>query len=423
MMPPFLLLIYLSFIDWRLTGGNWCLFLEPLGLLAGAPFGGASFPESAPRFVLMRTFAPHPDKEIIMATGTIPSEMDALVLTGPGAFELRKVTVPEPGPMEVLCRVHSIAIDTGTDSKLIEGAFREPLGWPPYYPITIGHEWSGEIVALGEGVFDFQLGDRISAASHKGCGYCRNCYIGRYTLCLNHGREDRGHRQYGHSSPGAYSEYFAISVKSIYPIPDSLSYDEASLVDPAAIALHSAKRAKVSPGDTVVVFGPGGIGLLSLQCADAMGAGRVIVVGRGDRLNKAAELGAETVDFEAVDPVERIRELTDGIGADAVIETAATVQSCHQAVAVTKKGGRVCYAGVGIGDIPLPLGQITLNELDIYGLRANPNTCAEVIPLIAKGKIKVKPLITHTFPLSEFATGLETAVKRIGGAIRVIIHP
>ncbi|MFQ5915053.1 MAG: zinc-binding dehydrogenase [Nitrospinota bacterium] len=358
-----------------------------------------------------------------MATAAIPSEMDALVLTGPGAFEGRRVPVPEPGPMEVLCRVHSIAIDTGTDSALIAGAFREAWGWPPYYPITIGHEWAGEIVALGEGVFDFKPGDRISAASHKGCGWCRNCYLGRYTLCLNYGREDRGHKQYGHSSPGAYSEYFAISVKSIYPIPDSLSYDEASLVDPAAIALHSAKRAKVGPGDTVAVFGPGGIGLLSLQCAAAMGAGRVIVIGRGDRLKKAAEFGAETIDFEAEDPVKKILDVTDGIGVDAVIETAGTVQTCQQAIAVTRKGGRICYTGVTKGDIPLPLGKITLNELDVYGLRANPNTCPEVIPLIVSGRIQIKPLITHTFPLSEFAKGLETAVKRIDGAIRVIIHP
>ena len=115
--------------------------------------------------------------------------------------------------------------------------------------------------------------------------------------------------------------------------------------------------------------------------------------------------------------------MTDGVGADAVIETAGTVLSCQQAVAVTRKGGRICYTGVTLGDVPLPLAQITLNELDVYGLRANPNTCPEVIPLIEKGKVDVKSLITHTFPLKEFATGLETAVKRIDGAIRVIIHP
>lgn len=358
-----------------------------------------------------------------MATATLPSQMDALVLTGPGKFEVRKVPVPKPGPMEVLCRVRSIAIDTGTDSKLIAGAFREAWGWPPRYPFIIGHEWAGEVVAPGEGVWEFKAGDRVAAASHKGCGHCRNCYIGRYNLCLNYGNEDRGHKQYGHCSEGAYSQYFSISVKSVYPIPDSMTYDEASLVDPAAIALHSAKRAKVGPGDTVVVFGPGGIGLLSLQCAAVMGAGRVIVVGRGDRLRKAAEFGAETVDFGAADPVKTVREMTGGIGADAVIETAGKAESCKQAIAVTRKGGRICYTGVSFGDIPLPLAQITLNELDVYGLRANPNTCPEVIPLIAQGKVDVKSLITHTFPLSKFAEGLDTAVNRTGGAIRVIIHP
>ena len=356
-------------------------------------------------------------------SNSIPSEMDALVLTAPKEFEIRRVPVPEPGPMEVLARVHAIAIDTGTDGKMIEGAFRKTWNWPPHYPITIGHEWAGEVLALGEGVSDFKPGDRFAAASHKGCGYCRNCSLGRYTLCLNYGKPETGHLQYGHCSPGAYSEYFSISVKSIYPIPDSMPYDEATLVDPAAIALHSAKRAKVGPGDNVAVFGPGGIGLMALQCADAMGAGRVIVIGRGERLKKAADFGAETVDFEAVDVVKTVREMTNDIGVDAVSETAGQPKSCKEAIEIIKKGGRICYAGNTFGDIPLPLTKITLNEIDVYGLRANPNTCPEVIPLIEKGKIDVKSLITHTFPLKEFATALETAVKRIDGAIRVIIHP
>ena len=97
-----------------------------------------------------------------MPTATLPSEMDALVLTGPGAFELRKVPVPEPGPMEILCRVHSIAIDTGTDSKLIAGVFRDAWGWPPYYPITIGHEWAGEVIAQGAVGVETRINDRIA---------------------------------------------------------------------------------------------------------------------------------------------------------------------------------------------------------------------------------------------------------------------
>lgn len=358
-----------------------------------------------------------------MTIATIPSDMDALVLTGPREFEIRRVPSPETTPMEVLAKVHSIAIDSGTDSKLIEGAFRETWKWPPYYPITIGHEWAGEVLAVGEGVHDWEPGDRFAASSHKGCGHCHNCSLGRYTLCLNYGKSETGHMQYGHCSPGAYSEYFSISIKSIYRIPDELPYDEASLVDPAGIALHAAKRAKVGPGDTVAVFGPGGIGLLALQCAEAMGAGRTIVIGRGDRLKKAAGYGAETVDFEKVDVVETIQTMTNNMGVDATIETAGKPESCREAIEITKKGGRICYAGNAFGDVPLPLTKITLNELDVYGLRANPNTCPEVIPLIMKGKIDVKSLITHTFSLKDFAKGLDTAVNRVDGAIRVIIHP
>jgi L-iditol 2-dehydrogenase len=129
------------------------------------------------------------------------------------------------------------------------------------------------------------------------------------------------------------------------------------------------------------------------------------------------------VDFEATDPVKEILARTQGVGADCVIETAGTERSCQQAVEVTRKGGRICYTGVTVGLVPLPLGRITLNELDVYGLRANPNTCPEVIPLMARGTIRVKPLITHVMPRREFARGLETAVKRLDGAIRVILNP
>lgn len=243
----------------------------------------------------------------------IPLRMRAVVLTGPGEVTLQEVPTPAPGPMDVLCRVDSVYI-CGTDPHIIRGDY--PGFWPRSYPFTPGHEWAGTIVGVGEGAakFGWTVGTRVADTSHAGCGYCRMCVTGHYNLCENYGREDLGHRQYGHYTAGAYAEYVVHSVRSVFRVPPSLSLEEAAAMDPASIALHAVKRGEMDPGDTVVVVGPGPMGLTVIQCAFALGAGRVIAVGRGDRLTKAAELGAETVDFTGVDPVEAVRDRTDGKG-------------------------------------------------------------------------------------------------------------
>ena len=132
--------------------------------------------------------------------------MQALVLTAPHAFVVKEVPCPSPGANEVLCRVRAIAI-CGTDAEIIEGTFKGR--WPKAYPFIPGHEWSGEVVEAGEIAreFGFVPGTRVAGTSHSGCGYCRMCRIGRYNLCLNYGREDLGHRQYGHYTQGAYAEF------------------------------------------------------------------------------------------------------------------------------------------------------------------------------------------------------------------------
>ena len=131
---------------------------------------------------------------------------------------------------------------------------------------------------------------RVAGTSHAACGYCRNCVRGRYNICERFG-DLRVHKQYGHNVNGAYADYVVHSIKSVFAVPDALSDEEAAMLDPAAIALHTVKRGGHQPGDTVVVVGPGVMGLLVAEFAAATGAGRVIVVGRGARLEKAAALG------------------------------------------------------------------------------------------------------------------------------------
>jgi L-iditol 2-dehydrogenase len=358
-----------------------------------------------------------------MTVGQLPSTMRALHLLGPDEFEVATVDVPEPGPIEVLCRVHSVAI-CGTDKELISGKFRK-RGWPRSYPYTPGHEWSAEVVALGEGAegFGFAVGDRVAGTAHAGCGYCRMCLTGRYNLCDNYGREDLGHHHYGHYSTGALRHYHNASIKSLFHLPDSMTLEQGALVDASSIALHAVKRGGVEPGDTVAIIGPGAQGLLAGQCAFALGASRVIMVGRGERLAKAEEMGMETVDNTAIDGVEAVRALTGGRGAHMTVDTAARGETPREAVDMTRKGGRVALIGVPLEPCVLPLQRIVFEEMDVFGVRANPNTCAEIIPLIASGTIDVETVTTHAFPLEEFETAYETFTKRIDGALKVLVQP
>ena len=235
----------------------------------------------------------------------IPAKMKACLLTAVNKFEIREVPVPETDFGEVLCRVRAVAI-CGTDPEIVDGTHLA-RGWPPQYPFVMGHEWSGEVVKVGPGVTEFQEGDRVAGEAHKGCGICGNCVKGNYTLCLNYGKKETGHRHYGFTVPGANCEFNAYSIKAVKKIPDRLSFADASLVDTAGVALHGIQLIGITPGGTVAIYGPGPIGLCALQIARGLGAGNTIMVGRGRRLQAAKEIGADFgIDFEKEDPVKRI---------------------------------------------------------------------------------------------------------------------
>ncbi len=353
----------------------------------------------------------------------VPVKMKAMVLTEPGKWEVKEVSVPEPGPEEVLCRIDAVAI-CGSDPEIVHGGLAGT--WPPSYPFIAGHEWAGTVVSLGEKVREFKAGDRVAGEAHKGCGYCRNCLKGNYNLCLNYGKNETGHRHYGFTSQGAYAQYNTYHIKSISKIPDSVSFKEAAMCDTAGVALHGLELAGVEPGCTAVVIGPGPIGMMAMKLAKAMGAARVIVVGRMPRLQTAENLGAdELVDFSACDPVEEVRRRTDGLGADLVLECSGAPGTIVQALSMCGKGGKVVMLGVAKDGVTeaIPLKYTTHNELTLYGSRANPNAGRKVIQMIAGKRIEVKDMVTHTFSLDEVDLAFETFEKRLGGAMKVVIYP
>lgn len=349
--------------------------------------------------------------------------MTAAVLVDWGRVELQEVPVPEVKPDEVLCRVHSTAV-CGTDPHIIEGHFKGR--WPRAFPFIPGHEWAGTVVEVGEQAraLGWQEGDRVAGTSHSGCGHCPMCRTGRYNLCDNYGNEKAGHRQYGHYVNGSYADYIAASVKSIFRIPPEMSLEQGSQVDGTSIALHSLKRGHIRPGDVVAIIGPGPMGLQAYLAARALGAGRIFVIGYGERLERASKLGAETIDSKAVDPAEAIREANAARGADLVVDCAGVTESVKHSLEVVGKGGRAVLTGIPREEVGLDLRRLVLEEIDVYGVRANSdNDMQETIALIASGSVPVEKLITHRFPLEEFHTAYDIFVNRKDGALKVLVQP
>lgn len=350
---------------------------------------------------------------------SIPKMMKAMTLTAYDHLKLASVPVPQPGPGEVLCRIKSVAI-CGSDPKMIHGGYAF-TNWPPYYPFIMGHEWAGQIVALGEGVEDFKIGDRVAGEAHVGCGKCDNCKRGHYTVCLNYGHDghdgglDLGHRHYGFYWQGANAEYNVYKTSALHRIPDNVSYDVASMCDCAG----------VTPGGTSVVFGPGPIGLCAMQECKALGSGRVIMIGRGKKLEKARELGADVcIDFEKEDPVQRVLELTGGVGADEVMECSGAADSPMKACKLVRKTGSVALiATYHDPDVLIPVNTVNFNEIRIVGSKANPNVSEEVLNFFSTGAIQGEKLITHTFPLEEYEKAVDIFEHKKENSIKVVIHP
>ncbi len=353
-------------------------------------------------------------------TGHIGRMMRAAVTHDWNDIRVEQVPVPELQTGEVLVRVGACSI-CGTDLKMLAGVYRGL--WPPTLPFIQGHEWGGTVVALGDGAVGLKVGDRVVAENHKGCGRCTNCKRGLYNLCESSTTGNSAHKIYGHTAPGAFAEYAARPVELLHKLPDTISFEEACLVNQGALGLHAVRRCGIEAGDTVAVIGPGLIGLVTIQLAKASGAARVIAVGSGPRLELAETLGAdEVVDFASSDPLAAIQKLTNRRGVDCAFECAGSPDAVRTALGCTRRGGRVGLIGLtGNGAVEFDTDRLALDEIAVYGVRSSPNTYPELIELIAAGKVDVEKLISRVYPLERIAEAIEAFRRRDGGAIRIVI--
>ncbi len=338
------------------------------------------------------------------------------VAKGVGNIEVRDVPEPSPEPGWVKIEVKAAAI-CGTDLHIRHDKF--PY-WPP---VTLGHEFSGVIAELGEGVDDWQLGERVVAEPHSlACGKCWLCRTGSPQIC---GEK----RSPGWGIDGAFAKYIVMPAHLLHRLPDSVSFDAGALVEPTCNTVPAVlERAKVQPEDIVVVMGPGPIGLLSAQVAKAGGAREVVIVGTpGDaelRLPVAEKVGIDHVlNLVETDPMEFVMDLTDGRGADLVVDCSGAQPAINACIAMVRKQGRMCQIGMtGKDDISVTWDAAIFKGIDIYfNISTSYTSWDRSISMIEKGKIDVESLITHREPIEKWEEVFDALEEQQG--IKALLIP
>ncbi len=347
--------------------------------------------------------------------------MKAAVLTAPNLLEIKEVATPQPGPEDVLIRVDACAV-CSSDVSLMAKPWPAQ---PPYGVFIPGHEYAGTIVALGETVDEFRVGDRVAVEAHLGCMRCRNCRRGDYTACLNYGK--KGHRANGFTTNGGYAQYAVNHVNTVYPIPDSVGFDEASLITNLGCVLYGYETTGgYIVGDHVAVIGPGPLGLIAVEVAKALCAKRVFLVGtRPSRLEVGETLGADRIiNVHQEDPIRVVLQETGGVGADLVIESSGSAQGPQMAIAMAKRMGKILLLGFPDEAVSVDLSLLGKNNKSIHTVRGEGRTnCGRAISLLASGKVNLRRLVTHSFPLGQISEAFQTFKERIGEAIKVVVKP
>jgi len=352
--------------------------------------------------------------------------MKAWVLGGPDELFLRDKPTPVPGSAEVLVRIDAVAI-CATDLEVIHGGSPASIqgGLPFNKNFTPGHEYMGTVAALGPGVDEFEIGERVSVEIHAGCGQCKRCRQGMYTSCLNYGKPDKGHRANGFTTDGGFAEYAINHINTLARVPDTMSDAEATLVVTAGTSMYGlTELGGLVAGESVVVIGPGPIGLLAVAVAKALGASPVILTGtRNKRLAIGKGLGADRViNIAEENAVEVVKQLTGGIGADYVIECAGTEATLNQAIHMTNRGGKICLAAFPHEPVTTDLAHLVKNNIYVYGIRGEGRSATRrAMALMAEKRFDATKIHTHTFPLADLPTALRYARDRVEDAIKVVV--
>ncbi|KRG16463.1 zinc-dependent alcohol dehydrogenase family protein [Lederbergia galactosidilytica] len=312
--------------------------------------------------------------------------MKAAVLSNKMEMEVKELSIPTPLEDEIIIKVKACGI-CGTDQHIYHG---QPGSAAVDYPIVLGHELAGEVVEVGERVTKFKAGDRVSIDPNIYCGECAYCQSNRQHLCENL-------QAIGVTRDGGMGEYCAVPSANCYLISDEMSFEEGAMIEPLGCVLHGFSRINIQPGASVLVIGGGYIGLMMLQMAKVYGTFPIVISEPDQSKHKLAlQLGAD----EAISP-DQLDRNTEGF--DIVIECVGRKESMEQAVKMAKKGGEILLFGVAAPDTKMEIHPFDIfsKELSIKGSFINPYTHEQAIALVERGKIQIKPLLSHHFKLEE----------------------
>jgi L-iditol 2-dehydrogenase len=346
--------------------------------------------------------------------------MTAAVYHGRNDVRIERVPVPEVGAGEVLVQVHTCGI-CGTDLKKISTGSHSA-------PRIFGHETTGMIAAVGEGVDGFALGDRVMVFHHIPCGECYYCQRKVFAQCPVYKRV--GCTAGFEPAGGGFAEYVRVMdwivARGLVKIPDDVCYEQASFIEPVNTCMKGIETLRLEPGETVLVMGQGPIGMILAYLAKRARARVITSDLYGERLTIAKSLGiAETIDASRNDTLQRVRELTEGRGADAVILTVAANQLVRPALEATRPGGRtMLFAQTVRGDVGIDPTAICVDEKSLMGsYSASVNLQEESVRFVFSRELDLTRLITHRFPLSQAVAALDLAAHPGPDSLKVVVQP
>lgn len=342
--------------------------------------------------------------------------MKAAVFHGPNQpLNIEEVETPKINSHEILVKIAACGV-CNTDLHYIDHGvptFKKP-------PMILGHEPSGIVEEVGTEVTNFKAGDRVLIPPVFSCGYCANCRLGRENICFNM-------IMLGNNIDGAFAEYTKAPAKDCQHLPEELPLEESSIIaDAISTPYHAVKnRAQVRPGDSVVVFGCGGVGINVVQIAAAAGGSVIAVDILDNKLEMAKKLGAQHTinasDKEDKALLKEIRALTGG-GADITIEAIGNPKTIELAPGALKAGGCHCQVGYTHLNVPFNAGRLMFREIEIKGsLGCRPVDFPNIIEMVKTGKIQLKPVVTHTFKLDDINKAFD--LMRKGESLRSIVIP
>ncbi|MGE7021714.1 2,3-butanediol dehydrogenase [Solibacillus cecembensis] len=322
--------------------------------------------------------------------------MKAAVLHNANDLRIEEVNKPQHGPDQVLIEVAWAGI-CGSDLAVYQYGLGEnihPLTGRKA-PLTLGHEFAGTLVAIGENVDHFQVGDHVTVEPLIFCGTCPACNSGYYNQCQMVGF-------IGLNTDGGFAQYVVVDASKLHKLPDNVSLEEGALVEPTAVSFYAVRESKLKTGDTAIIYGAGPIGLLTLICVKAAGAAKIIVVDISEeRLQKAQQLGATMVlRGDQDDLIPTILSATNG-GADVIYDCAGAQQTINNVLYTTKLGAQIMIIATFKKPIEIDVNLVMFKALHITSTLAYRNVFPTVIDLIAAGQLDVKPVITHKIAIDD----------------------